>query len=50
MEFIHYVSRFTEAIPTIVNNKRELKLKLKEWVNEQKVESILKISYLPEAN
>ena len=30
VDFIYHVSRFTEAIPTIVNNKTELRLKLNE--------------------
>jgi uncharacterized protein YjbI with pentapeptide repeats len=50
-DFIYHVSRFTEAIPTIVNNKRELRSKLKEnGIDEPMIESILEISDLPETN
>jgi hypothetical protein len=49
VDFIYYISNFTlpENIPNIVNDKKELKLKLERLgFQKQKVESILEISTL----
>jgi hypothetical protein len=44
VDLIYQISRFAEAIPTIVNNKYELRLKLKEnEIDERMVESILNL-------
>ena len=51
VDFIYYISKFTlpENIPNIVNDKKELKLKLERMgFQKQKLESILEISKLPE--
>ena len=51
VDFIYYISKFTlpEKIPNIVNDKKELKLKLERiGFQKQKVESILEISKLPD--
>jgi hypothetical protein len=49
IDFIYYTSRFTENIPEIVNNKKELKSKLeKRGLNKEHIKSILRISNLPE--
>jgi hypothetical protein len=49
VDFIYYTSKFTlpENIPNIVNDKKELKLKLEDMmINKKKLESILEISKL----
>src|SRR5215469_16820630 len=51
VDFIYYISKSTlpENIPNIVNDKNELKIKLERLgFQEQKVESILEISKLPD--
>jgi uncharacterized protein YjbI with pentapeptide repeats len=49
VDFLYDMSRFTENIPNIVNNKKELKLKLERQISDkQKLGSILEISNLPE--
>ena len=52
VQFIYYISKFIlpENLPNIVNNKKELKLKLEErrLFDKQTLESILEISKLPE--
>ena len=49
VDLIYYISKFTlpENIPNIVNDKKELKLKLWRMIFEE-VESILEISKLPD--
>jgi len=50
-DFVYYVSKFIlpENIPNIMNNKKELKLKLERRIfDKQRIESILEISKLPE--
>jgi hypothetical protein len=47
--FIYYISNFTENIPEIVDNKKELKLKLEQKIlNKEYREFVLRISNLPE--
>lgn len=49
VNFLYYTSIFTEHIPSIVNDKKELKLKLEKQIfNKQKLQSILEMSNLPE--
>jgi uncharacterized protein YjbI with pentapeptide repeats len=51
VDFIYYISKFTlpENIPNLVNDKKELKLKLGRMIfDKQKLESILEISKLPD--
>ena len=52
---IYYISNFTENIPALINNKKELKMKLEqrqfgkqERFSKEYIESILSISNLPE--
>ena len=52
---IYYISNFTENIPALINNKKELKTKLEqrqlgkqERFSKEYIESILNISNLPE--
>jgi uncharacterized protein YjbI with pentapeptide repeats len=49
VDFIYYISNFTENIPNIVNDKKELKLKLeRKGFQKQEIESISEISKLPD--
>ena len=51
IDFIYYISKFAlpENIPNIVNDKKEVKLKLGRIIfDKQKLESILEISKLPD--
>jgi hypothetical protein len=49
-QFIDYISKFTTNIPPVINNKNELKLKLKELIKDDDnfINNLLMLSKLPE--